>query len=383
MEGEFSKVIIKKKRVVNAHVFGFLPLPLILPALLVSNHFSNVELGSTEVLGKTLSQNKVQLKKIEVKPAGVSVSVPKSWKSYPADGTYTASLKVPGKDPKVEGRYDIGYVSDDLNDVEGFQTGVAGTLATRGDKLIEQYVSEVLGGNFAFSKYSKGDRTSVRGVLFRPTKQKLVVLFSAPTTDFDALFPSFQDTLQTLSDIKVVEAKPVNAPPEPKLIRLEPNLRGRSVSLPVKVPISIAGKGYQIELPRGATSQKLSEDSFSIVAPGVNGSIVVNTGKFSGTVEPIGEVLSILGKNTSLFEGGIERVNDFDMYSDQFQRFFSFRRGVAVKSKQPLGTIECLIAGKSEAYMHCNYLVKDMKNFEIEKKLLVEFMSVVRIEAQK
>ena len=33
--------------------------------------------------------------------------------------------------------------------------------------------------------------------------------------------------------------------------------------------------------------------------------------------------------------------------------------------------------------MHCNYLVKDMKNFEIEKKLLVEFMSVVRIEAQK
>ncbi|MFO0044167.1 MAG: hypothetical protein ACK53G_01850, partial [Armatimonadota bacterium] len=70
-------MIIKKKRVVNAHVFGLLPLPLILPALLVSNHFSHVELGSREVLGNTLSQNKIQLKKIEVKPAGVSVSVPK------------------------------------------------------------------------------------------------------------------------------------------------------------------------------------------------------------------------------------------------------------------------------------------------------------------
>ena len=108
-------------------------------------------------------------------------------------------------------------------------------------------------------------------------------------------------------------------------------------------------------LQKGATSQKLSEDSFSILAPGVNGSIVVNTGKFSGTVEPIGEVLSILGKNTSLFEGGIERINDFDMYSDQFQRFLA---GNMAEMKTALGQISQLnVPGHFHAFsLHRNAL---------------------------
>lgn len=281
-------------------------------------------------------------RKVEVKPAGIAILVPKQWRTYSDNGGYQISFRVPTGKPKIEGRYDIGFVLDESSDVEQFQIAVKKTAEARGDQNIEQYQSEVMGGQFAFTKFVRENRTTLRGVLFRSTKQKLVTVLNAPSEDFEVVEAEFRKTLESLAEIKVVEAKLPTVPVEKK-IALTANYTPSKIPVPVKVKVNVRGLDYVLRIPENSTVTKLSDNSYSMSRKDLIGSIVINLTPYEvGKDDPIVILFRRMSENMKLFKGGIRRVDRDERFADGSYRHFVTRSGNDASTSRPLTVLECL-----------------------------------------
>ena len=84
------------------------------------------------------------LRVVEVKAAGLAVSVPKAWGQNPKEGTVSASLKIPVADSKLFGKMDIGYVDDESKDVDGFLDAAKSVLTIGGNTVKRQWKVDIL-----------------------------------------------------------------------------------------------------------------------------------------------------------------------------------------------------------------------------------------------
>lgn len=314
-----------------------------------------------------------EMRVIEVKPAGLAVSVPKNWGSNPKDSNLSASLKIPIQGSKNVGRMDIGYVLDESKDIEGFQEATKSVLTVGGNTIEKQWKVDVLDSQLALTRFSKNGSTTIRGVLFRPSKSKFVISVSSVTEDFSKVEPYLLSTMETLKEIKVVEPKKPNVAVEKKIV-IPKDPPAPAPKLPISQQIVAGGKTLYFHFPAGT---KVSKDSTSIVTAVVPGtSLAVTLTAYSSDGNPPSLIYQTkAAESAKLFSGGVNRIDkDYSNNGDKQVRDMIWRTGVAAKDSSPLMTCDCVTTQANSFYIHAFFTSTNGAQFEKERKLVTEFL---------
>lgn len=322
------------------------------------------------------------MRQVEVKPAGLAVAVPKSWGLNPKDSNLTASVKVPIAGSKLFGRLDIGYVIDESKDVEGFLEATKNVLTNGGNTIERQWKVDIMGSPLALTRFSKEGATTVRGVLFRPQKQKFVISISSITPEFEKVEPTLLSTLETMREIKVVQPKQPVVAVERK-ITITKESPGKAKKLPISADLMVGGKGLVIHLPAGCVVTKLGDTSISTTIPGTTGSVVLSAYLTEATAPSL-TYQQKAAETSKLFKGAIQRVDQTVTNCPDLQvRDFIWRTGLSEKDSSPLMTTDCVITQVRSPYLHAFYSSSNKASFAKERLILTKFLTTVNItEAQ-
>ncbi len=318
------------------------------------------------------------LRLVDVKPAGLAVSVPKSWAQNPKDGTISASLKVPIPGSKLLGKMDIGYVDDESKDVDGFLEAAKNVLTVGGNTVERQWKVDIMTSPLALTRFSKGDTTTVRGVLFRPIKSKFVISVSGPTAEFDKVEPYLLSTLESMREVKIIKPKTPTLAVERKIQITRPS-DGKMMRLPISQPVNIGGKLVFILLPGNCKVTKVGDATVSCVVSGLSSPVIISA--FSSEGNPPSLVFQTKAAETSkLFKGAVQRIDQTSTnHGDKQVRDFIWRTGVSEKTGGPLMTCDCVTTQVAPMFLHSFYSNSGTIQFAKERAILGTFLNTIRL----
>lgn len=318
------------------------------------------------------------LRVVEVKPAGLAVSVPKSWAMNKKEGNVSASLRIPIPDSKNFGRMEIGYVGDESSNIEGFLEASKNVLTVGGNTVERQWKVDILDSPLALTRYSKDGATTVRGVLFRPSKSKFFISISSVTEDFAKIEPYLLSTLESMRVIKIVQPKqPVVAVDKKVLIQKE--YVGSPKRLPISQPLQAGGKNVYLHFPGGTKLSKGGESSVTATVPGTENTVVFTV--YASEGNPASNVYQGKAAETSkLFAGSITRIDEtYPNNPDHQVRDFVWRTGFAAKNSAPLLTADCVISQVGPYFVYAFFTSSNAKEFKKERKAVTEFLRTVNL----
>lgn len=324
----------------------------------------------------------IPMRKVEVKPAGLSLEIPKAWKLNPKEANTAISARVPIEGSKVVGRLEAGYVLIDGTDSDAYSRAQTELLTGSGFKVDRQWTVDVMGKPFVFTKSSKDNETIVRGVFFREIESKLFVKLSAPSDVFEKVEPVLANVLSTLKDIKVVAAKK-DVVPQEKQIPITPNYPGKLTKLPVKHPVLVNGTNLFLLMPRGGVPERLSDTSVSVTVPGLALPVFVDV--LTVKDSDIAKVFFTKPAETlKLFKGSVQRIDRLDKPRvDMQQRRWIIRKGASAKTGKDMMMIDGMVAGAAEEYLYLSFQSNDPARFAAEEKTLINFANSIKLELKK
>ena len=319
---------------------------------------------------------------VDVKPAGLAVSVPKSWAQNPKDGTISASLKIPIPGSKIFGKMDIGYVDDESKDVDGFLEAAKNVLTVGGNTVERQWKVDIMTSPLALTRFSKGDTTTVRGVLFRPIKSKFVISVSGPTADFDKVEPFLLSTLESMREVKIIQPKRTSIAEVRKIQILKPS-PGKAKKLPISQPVMIAGKTAYLQLPGGCKVAKINESTFSCSVNGLNSPVVVTA--FTSEGNPPSLIFQTKAAETSkLFTGAVQRIDQTSPnHGDKQVRDFIWRTGFSEKNGAAFMTCDCVTTQAAPMFLYSFYSNSGAVPFAKDRAILAEFLTTIRLSEKQ
>jgi hypothetical protein len=318
------------------------------------------------------------LRPINVKPAGLSVSVPKAWGQNPIDGTLSASLKVPITDSKVFGKMEIGYVNDESKDVDEFLEATKSILITGGNAVERQWKVDIMTSPLALTRYSKAGSTTVRGVLFRASKSKFVISITSPTEFFEKVEPYLLSTLESMKEVKIVQPKKdVVAQERSVLISRDP--LKPSPKLPIKQAVTVNGKALIVNLPAGVKVQAVDGSTISCSVPGLANPVLVTA--FSADGNPPSLIFQTKAAESSkLFSGAVQRIDQTSAnHGDKQVRDFIWRTGTSEKTGGPFMTCNCVTTQAAPMFLSSFYQYEGATQFEKDKALLTKFLTAINL----
>ena len=318
------------------------------------------------------------LRVVEVKAAGLAVSVPKAWAQNPKDGNVIASLNIPVADSKVFGKMDIGYVDDESKDVDGFLDAAKNVLTIGGNTVERQWKVDIMSSSLALTRFSKGDTTTVRGVMFKPVKSKFVISVSGPTAQFDKVEPYLLSTLESMREIKMVQPKRDVIAMEKKIhITREPS--EPAPKLPISAPVMLGTKSAIILLPAGSKFTKSGDSAISCMVPGITNPVLVTA--YSSEGNPPSLIFQTKAADTSkLFRGAIQRIDQTSLnHGDKQIRDFIWRTGMSEKNGGPLMTVDCVTTQAAPMFLYSSYSNSGASQFAHDRTLLSAFLTSIRL----
>jgi hypothetical protein len=321
------------------------------------------------------------MRKVEIKSAGLILEIPKAWKLNPKDSNLSISARVPIKDSKVVGKLDVGYVIDESTDPEGFLIAQKDILTRSGSSIERQWTVDALGSPFVFTKSKKENETTIRGVFFRKTKSKMVLLLSSPSDVFASVEPQLTRVLSTMRETEVKEAAKPAVPTERK-IEIAEQFPGTIVATPVQHPILISGSTYMLRLPKGSVATKLGEGSASVTFPGLSQPVIIDcyTQKITPLTKSFAEKPAATAK---LFKGAVNRIDRLvPVRKDMQQRQYVWRFGLS-HNGEDLMTCDVLIAQLNPQYMFASYVQTKKAVFKSEEKVFTNFINSIRLDEKK
>jgi hypothetical protein len=321
-------------------------------------------------------------RQVQVKSAGIELSVPKIWLQNRKESNVVASFKLPIEGSKTSGRLEIGYVIDGSTDVDGFQSAQRELQTQLGNTVERQWKSDVLNAPFAFTKFKKDGEVVVRGVFFRSTEAKLTILLAAAPEQFDKVEPALQKVLESIRDIPIVEEKRAKIA-VPKVYQLAPEGFPVSRKRQLAQPVTMNGEQFELLLPKSSKVGKLGESSFTVALPGLTGSTIFSC--YQLTNRSTSELLiDKVNESLGLFEGSVKRVDNFRrMTLGENQRFIIVREGKSAKDGKPLLSVDSVLVGVDGGIIHAFYLSNNEKSFAKEIRALKESLEITRIFQKK
>lgn len=365
----------------------------LLPCLLIASSHLNplltLQQSQTKDQGGvsvTAQGKQVEKRKLDVKGAGISMMIPRNWGSFSDREGNVASYRLPSSDKKSEPRLDIGLDFGEGADVEAFQNGVKTILTTRGDTLLDQYVLDVMNGKFAFTKFSREGRTTLRGVLFRSTKQKLVMSLNVPTDEFETHYLQFKEVLETFTETKVVEQRQANRGPVERTISLRPP---EVISLK-KAKQTFVGVAREVDvvvsLPTKCKVSKLSGSSYTIKSEELDGEIILDLDRGETEMELGRKFIAFFDGGLASFTGGVSRLDKTypaTESADRIERVFARRVGVSAVNKKQLSTLQLFSLNQEIILMTATYQVINFKKRDEEIRKAEDFLSHVTYSKKK
>ncbi len=333
------------------------------------------------LLAFALTAQTEPMRKVEIKPAGLTLEIPKIWKLNPKDSNLAISARVPIKDSKVVGKLDLGYVIDESTDTDGFLAAQKDILTRSGSTVERQWTVEALGSPFIFTKSKKENETTIRGVFFRKTKSKMVLLLSSPSDVFASIEPQLTTVLSTMKETAIKEAARPTVPTERK-IEIAEQFPGSIVPTPVQHPILISGSNYLLRLPKGCIAAKLGESSASVTVPGLSQSVIIDC--YTQKITPLTKTFSEKPAATAkLFRGAVNRVDRLvPVRKDMQQRQYVWRYGTS-QNGGDLMTCDVLVAQLNPQYMFASYVQSNKTVFKAEEKAFTTFINSIRLDEKK
>lgn len=325
------------------------------------------------------TQRPPAMRVVEVKAAGLSVSIPKDWRANKRDASMVGSFKVPIPNSKDTGTLEIGYVVNDSVDVGAFQSAAKSVMEVGGNLVERQWAVDIMGSPIALTRYSKDNSTSVRGVYFRATKAKLVINLSSQTKDFGAVEPVLFRVLETLREVKMEAPKPTaSAEPVDRQIPIMRSLPGSVHNHAIHLPLAQGEAKGTLDLPRGIVSTKLTDNSYSLDVPGVAGPVVVTAHDASGNPPSLRFQLKA-AESSEMFEGSIERNDETSMLlQDKQIRDYIWRIGTK-KGGGKLMTMDCVITQEKPMYLHVFFTSSQPEAFSRSRSTLRKFLDSITL----
>lgn len=324
-------------------------------------------------------QKQPEMRAVDVKAAGLSVSVPKAWAALKKDSMYLASFKIPIANSKNSGRIDIGSVDSDNRDVEGFLEASKSVLMNGGNTVERQWKVDIMDSPLALTRYTRAGMTTVRGVLFRPAKTKLVLSISSNNEDFASVEPVLMSTLETLKVIRVVEPKVKNAVPEEKKLELSPRPGRAAQQLPVAFPVTLGAKRAFFHFPAGTKTKKVGEDGVAATIPGTE--ITVNLVAYSSDASTPSLIYQTKAADTAnLFKGSIYRLDQSsNNNADKQNRDFIWRTGVDAKSGAPLFSCDVVITQAAPIFVYGSFRTNEENASKKYQKAIANFLLAMNL----
>ena len=318
------------------------------------------------------------LRLVEVKPAGLAVSVPKTWGQNAKDGTLSASLKVPITDSKLFGKMEIGYVVDESKDVDDFLGATKSVLTVGGNTIERQWKVDIMTSALALTRYSKNGMTTVRGVLFRPAKNKFVISISSETAQFDKVEPYLLSTLESMREVKVIQPKNPTLATEKK-IHIQRVITDSEARLPLSQPVTVGGRTLFIKLPGGCKVTKTGNATISCVIPGLTSSITIVAHSSEGN-PPSLVFQTKAAESNKLYKGAIQRVDQTSGdHGDKQVRDFIWRTGFSEKDGSPLMTVDCVTTQAAPIFLASFYSHGGVFQYAKDRAILASFLNTIRL----
>jgi hypothetical protein len=322
-----------------------------------------------------------EMRTVDVRPAGLAVSVPKSWAQNPRDGNLSASLKVPLAGSKVFGKLDVGYVDDESKDVDGFLEAAKTILLVGGNTIERQWKVDIMTSPLALTRFTKGTRTTVRGVLFRPMKSKFMISVSAPTDAFDKVEPYLFSTLESIKEVKIVAAKSREIATESK-IHISPVKPSPIVRLALKQAVSVGGKTLYIGFPAGCVVKKSGDATVSCSVPGLSQPVSI-TAYLSDGNPPSLVFQTKAAESSKLFRGSVQRIDETSSnHGDRQVRDYIWRTGISEKTGSPLFTCNCVTTQASPMFLSSFYQQDGTAQSARDRAKLSVFLDMIRLTDQ-
>lgn len=327
------------------------------------------------------TQRPPDMRTVEVKPAGLSVQVPKSWGLNKKDASLVGSFKVPVPETRDTGTLEVGYVVNDSTDIEAFQAAAKSVMEVGGNVVERQWIVDIMGAPIALTRYSKDNSTAVRGVYFRPTKAKLVINLSSQTKDFGAVEPVLFRTLESLKEIKIETPKTPSSKSEPeeKRIPITRNLPGSIHRHPIHLEVKDGSESGTIDLPGGSVATKVSDSSYSVMVPGVSDPIIVTAYNSAGD-PPSLKFQMKAAETADMFGGAIVRNDETSMLlMDKQIRDYIWRTGIKKGASNPFQTMDCVITQEKPMYLHIVFTSANSESFKRNRSTLRRYLDTMTL----
>lgn len=315
---------------------------------------------------------------VDVRPAGLSVSVPKAWGQNPTDSFLSASLKIPIADSKTMGKMDIGYVNDESKDADEFLAASKSILTAGGNTVERQWKVDIMTSPLALTRYSKAGQTTVRGVLFRPIKSKFMISISSPTDQFEKIEPYLLSTLESMKEVKVIQPKqPVIATEKRLKISREPYKVGPK--LPVKQTMTVSGKEVVVRFPATGKVVKVEGSTITCSVIGLQSTISVQVLSTEGN-PPSLIFQTRAAESSKLFAGAIQRIDHTSSnHADRQVRDFIWRTGTSEKLGTPLMSCNCVTTQALPMFLSSFYQSTGSFDFNKDRKILTNFFNAMSL----
>ncbi len=325
-------------------------------------------------LAVPVQQKKTDMRVVDVKPAGLSVSVPKSWVQAKKDNLSIASFNIPLSGKTHPGRLDIGYVESDNKDVDGFLDASKTILTQQGNTIERQWKVDILDAPLALTRFAKEDRTTVRGVLFRTTKAKLVLSISSQNEDFSAVEPYLMSTLETLKTIALKEDRKKADPNAEQRVVIHRANPGAAPKLPVSVPVTISGKNAFLHFPAGTKIVKAGDLAISAEIPGSGLTVTMNVFPIEGN-NPSLIYQTKASETADLFKGAITRIDEsYQNNADRQNRDMIWRNGTSTSGTNALQTCDCVITQTGPYFIYAKFSGGNAATFKSDRKVVTKFL---------
>lgn len=285
----------------------------------------------------------VDLRKYEIKPAGIEIQLPKSWSRNRNVPSVTHSLRVP-IDPKAKkfARFDLGYSLNDSLDVDLFQSSKKDISILQGYEVLGQWNIDVNGNPLAITKLKRQADVTLSGVLFKPGQAKMTLSVSGTEADVATIESQLPQLLSTIRDIPVV--MPASNVATPVRYTVDPEDIIVNYKASKKVEFMIANAPQVLHLP--TKSKVLSSDANSATyqSPEFKTSFTVTV--FSTDDESDRELFARISEDSKkYFSGAIDRVDESrnEAYHEVVRRMI-FRSGNAAEGTGKVRIVDVVVA---------------------------------------
>ena len=290
----------------------------------------------------------------------------------------SASLKVPITGSKLFGRMEIGYVVDESKDVDDFLGATKSVLTVGGNTIERQWKVDIMTSPLALTRYSKDGTTTVRGVLFRPIKNKFVISITSTTAEFDKVEPYLLSTLESMREIKAVQPKSAPVSMDKK-IHINRELVDSPAKLPLSAQVMIGNKTATIKLPAGVKFTKAGDSAITCMVPGLTNPVTITA--FSAEGNPPSLIFQTkAAESNKMFRGAVQRVDQTSPnHGDKQIRDFIWRTGISEKDGKPLMTVDCVTTQVAPMFLQSFYSKSGPFEFAKDRAILAKFLIAVRL----